>query len=309
MHQMIPSFEFRRRARVAMKPVMSVLVMVALIASLPSLINSTVTLLANADPSAVMTDFTNRLLQIMEDASLTTEQIVQAVQQAQDDYFAALLAFAKEKGLLIVLMGLMVAVCSPVLTMGMLNTLLQALRKQPVTAALALSRVRYVLKAVGLMLLFALMILLRMLPGIAVSIIGIFLPAGSGLLVMIVGMILAIIMGIRASYSYAMAVFIMADEPASGVRECLRRSKEVMLGRRMELFSLELSFIGWHLLLSLVQSFLTVFGVVISMTLGMFASLFLTVYSNCAQAAFYQEYVVGPLPAGESEIPAEDELN
>ena len=41
----------------------------------------------------------------------------------------------------------------------------------------------------------------------------------------------------------------------------------------------------------------------------MFASLFLTVYTNCAQAAFYQEYAVSPveLPPQE-EAPLEDLL-
>ena len=82
-----------------------------------------------------------------------------------------------------------------------------------------------------------------------------------------------------------------------------------MQRRKMELFSLEVSFIGWHLVLSMVQSFLMSFGAVIGLTLGMFASLFLTVYTTCAKAAFYQEYAVGPLPEAAAEAPSQDELN
>ena len=55
-----------------------------------------------------------------------------------------------------------------------------------------------------------------------------------------------------------------------------------------------------------VQTMLLGFGQVIAMTLGMFASLFLTVYTNCAKTAFYQEYAVGPVAAPAQEA-AEDE--
>ena len=206
-------------------------------------------------------------------------------------------------------MTVLVLVLSPVLTMGMINALLHALRRQPFTAALALSRVRYILKALGLELLFALKILLWMLPGLALALAGLLLPDTLAVLAMIVGMIAAIVMGVMASYRYALSVFIMADDPSMGVRACIRRSCEVMQRRKMELFSLELSFLGWHLLLSLVQSMLMSFGAVMGLTLGMFASLFLTVYTNCAQAAFYQEYAVGPVEEVADETAEGDDLN
>ena len=124
---------------------------------------------------------------------------------------------------------------------------------------------------------------------------------------LIVGFVASIVMGIMASYRYAMAVYVMADDPTTKIRDCVRRSCEVMKKRKMELFTLELSFIGWSLLLSLAQSMLLNFGTVIAMTLTMFASLFLNVYKNCAQAAFYQEYAVGPvvLPDPEDEVAEE----
>ena len=45
-----------------------------------------------------------------------------------------------------------------------------------------------------------------------------------------------------------MATFVMADGPSTGINAAIRRSCEVMNGRKMELFSLEISFIGWRLL-------------------------------------------------------------
>ena len=45
MRHMVPAFIFRLRARKAMKPVMSILILVVLIAMLPSLINNFLTMI------------------------------------------------------------------------------------------------------------------------------------------------------------------------------------------------------------------------------------------------------------------------
>lgn len=318
MNHMIPAFEFRRRARMAMKPVMPILLIVALIAALPSLINDAVVLIADADPNQLMTTFSNRLMQVVENAGLTQsevlgEVVIDEVQLARDilavqeSYLADVQTFLKEKGLLVAGLSLMVMVLGPVLTLGMINANLHALRKKEFTALIALSRMKYILKALGLMLLVALKILLWMLPGMAVTLLALFVDANMATLLMIVGCVGMIVPGIMAGYRYALAVYVLGDDPTTKLRACIRRSCEVMHKRKFELFSLEISFIGWSLLLSLVQSMLMGFGPVIGLTLGMFASLFLTVYTNCAQAAFYQEYAVGKveLPPQEDE-PAEE---
>lgn len=59
---------------------------------------------------------------------------------------------------------------------------------------------------------------------------------------------LFIIPGIMKTYSYALAPYIMAEDPDCGALEAITRSKELMKGHRWELFCLELSFIGWALL-------------------------------------------------------------
>ena len=56
--------------------------------------------------------------------------------------------------------------------------------------------------------------------------------------------------------------------------ECITMSKEIMHGHKMELFLLELSFIGWI--------FLSIF------TLGI-GNVFLTPYITAARAAFYRD--------------------
>ncbi len=59
---------------------------------------------------------------------------------------------------------------------------------------------------------------------------------------------LLIIPGIIKSYSYSMAFYILADNPELTAREALSKSKEIMNGHKMDLFVLQLSFIGWYLL-------------------------------------------------------------
>lgn len=85
---------------------------------------------------------------------------------------------------------------------------------------------------------------------------------------------LLIIPGIIASYSYAMAPYLMAENPNMGVMEAISRSKELMRGNKWRLFCLHLSFIGW------------VFLCIFTCGLGF---LFLSPYQMLADVAFYRE--------------------
>lgn len=85
--------------------------------------------------------------------------------------------------------------------------------------------------------------------------------------------LLLIIPGIVKAYSYAMAPYIMAENPNMTAREALNASTELMDGHKMELAFLELSFIGW--------------GILNIFTLGI-GSLWLTPYMNAAHTAFYR---------------------
>lgn len=86
--------------------------------------------------------------------------------------------------------------------------------------------------------------------------------------------LLLIIPGIIASYRYALAPYLMAENPDMGVMEAIARSKELMNGNKWRLFCLELSFIGWHLLCALTLSI---------------GYLWLAPYQNAAKTAFYLE--------------------
>ena len=84
--------------------------------------------------------------------------------------------------------------------------------------------------------------------------------------------LLFIIPGIIASYRYALAPYLMTENPEIGVMEAISRSKELMRGNKARLFCLQFSFLGWILLCIL--------------TLGI-GSLWLSPYMKAAEAAFY----------------------
>ena len=86
--------------------------------------------------------------------------------------------------------------------------------------------------------------------------------------------LLLIIPGIIAAYRYALAPYLMAENPDMGIWEAIDRSKALMQGNKARLFWLQLSFIGWRLLSGL--------------TLGV-GALWLCPYMNAADAAFYLE--------------------
>lgn len=69
------------------------------------------------------------------------------------------------------------------------------------------------------------------------------------------------VMNVIKIYSYGMMPFILLDHPELTVRQALRRSIQMMEGRKADVFVLDLSFIGWHLLDLLTLGILGVFYV------------------------------------------------
>lgn len=61
--------------------------------------------------------------------------------------------------------------------------------------------------------------------------------------------LLLIIPGIVKAYSYRLALYIKAENKEMGALEAIKKSKEIMHGHKLEWFVLDLSFIGWALLI------------------------------------------------------------
>ena len=85
--------------------------------------------------------------------------------------------------------------------------------------------------------------------------------------------LLFIIPGIVAIYKYAMAPFILLENPGMKPNDAITASKEMMDGNKGALFCLGFSFIGWSILCAL--------------TLGI-GTLWLNPYINASYAAFYR---------------------
>lgn len=100
--------------------------------------------------------------------------------------------------------------------------------------------------------------------------------------------LLFIIPGIVAAYRYAMAPFILLENPGMKPREAIAASKEMMDGHKGELFILDLSFIGW--------------GFLNLLTLGI-GSLWLNPYMNASYAAFYRQISYPVAPAFDPDAP------
>lgn len=93
--------------------------------------------------------------------------------------------------------------------------------------------------------------LLGMLPGAAVLVIGLALGEDAfglvmaGYWLMLVGFLIAsLVVGLR----YRLTHYFILDDPDCTARQAIRRSKAAMRGWKMELFTLDLSLVGWVLL-------------------------------------------------------------
>jgi uncharacterized membrane protein len=92
--------------------------------------------------------------------------------------------------------------------------------------------------------------------------------------------------GIVKSYSYAMTPYILLDKPELSATDAITESRNMMNGHKMELFLLDLSFIGW-ILLSLLTCGILFF--------------YVAPYMQAARAEFYRTL------KGEDEAPAQEE--
>lgn len=60
--------------------------------------------------------------------------------------------------------------------------------------------------------------------------------------------LLLIVPGIVKAYEYSMIPYILAEDPSTSLNDAFAKSKELTTGQKMDLFVLDLSFIGWWIL-------------------------------------------------------------
>ncbi len=65
--------------------------------------------------------------------------------------------------------------------------------------------------------------------------------------------LLFIVPGFIAFYRYRMALYLLLEHPEMSALQCISESKRIMVGHKGELFGVDLSFIGWALLVGIVS--------------------------------------------------------
>ena len=301
------SAAFKAKARAALQQHWQTALLIALIVNLPSLLVQGISAFTNND---VMARLENMALQASGSA---------AAMNALPESVRSMLS---ESGIVTMLILSAVAwLVTPVLSVGMTHWTLERLRGQVLPVSAVFSRLRIFLKSIGLRLLIVLKVLLWMLPGLAVFLFSVIPlmranPGNSGELVSAVnisfhlvsaGMIAMAVLGIMGYLYYAMAEFILADEPEERILSCARRSKMLMKGRRSVLMSLWLSFLLWYLLILMVSSMVAgIAGAVIALVLQMLGSLFLSVYMLASEGVFYEALRLAPAPQIPADTPPDD---
>ena len=87
--------------------------------------------------------------------------------------------------------------------------------------------------------------------------------------------------GIVAFYRYRQAYYILLDTPGKSALDCIRESKKLMAGNKLNLFLIDVSFIGWYICDMLIVILLPVpFSLPI-------VSIWLMPYTGLTSAAFY----------------------
>lgn len=99
--------------------------------------------------------------------------------------------------------------------------------------------------------------------------------------------LLLFIPGIIAAIRYSIAPYYLADHPEMTVSEAFRKSKETMADKKMNFFSLMVSFLGWSMLAMLVQTYLCEVNYVLGTVVGLAFQVWVAAYQNAAVANFY----------------------
>ncbi|SDY28310.1 DUF975 family protein [Tindallia californiensis] len=96
--------------------------------------------------------------------------------------------------------------------------------------------------------------------------------------------LLLIIPGIIKHYQYKMVPYIMVEEPHLDSGEAIQKSIDMTKGQKMDLFVLDLSFIGWYLLGSIM------FGIGVFFVHPYYEATYAQLYHQLKKSPAYQEF-------------------
>lgn len=176
-------------------------------------------------------------------------------------------------GTLGVFLSILVGLFSMVMAIGLAYYALRLSRREQTSMGNLFEGFAFAGRSIGMNLLVALYTFLwSLLFMVAFSIVGAlaFYLLDSlfalGIVLMIVNYVALVAAIIWVVLRYAMASFALAENPDDGVSAAIRRSVKMMRGNRWKLFVMELSFVGWGLLIALIALVVMVIGFVVSGT-------------------------------------------
>ena len=268
------SKEYRQTAWSAITPVLPKMLLSFLVASLPQLIFM-----------FIQTAF--GLMPPMDTDLLLSDP---------DAFVAAYSAFmSSSKGITYSLLNLLFTLMTIPLSLGTIGAAQRILRGEDVLVRHSLAYIPYTFRAIWLQICTAFYAFWPMLLAYVVAIPVLLTVSSPDIMLLtailfFIAVIATLVFAIMRTYLMVASDYLLARNPNTSVSEIMRTSRTIMKGNRMNFFLLELSFIGWNLLIAVLDSaVLTMAGYTLANICSMLLSLFLGVYMTTAKAAFVND--------------------
>ena len=213
-----------------------------------------------------------------------------------DAFVAAYSAFmSSSKGITYSLLNTMFTLMTIPLSLGSIGAAQRILRGEGVLVRHSLAYIPYTFRAIWLQICTTFYAFWPMLLAYVVAIPVLLTVSSPDIMLLtailfFIAVIATLVFAIMRLYLMAASNYLLARNPNTSVSEIMRTSRTIMKGNRMSFFLLELSFIGWNLLIAVLDSaVLTMAGYTLANICSMLLSLFLGVYMTTAKAAFIND--------------------
>lgn len=213
-----------------------------------------------------------------------------------DAFVAAYSAFmSSSKGITYSLLNTLFTLMTIPLTLGTIGAAQRILRGEDVLVRHSLAYIPYTFRALWLQICTTFYAFWPMLLAYVVAIPVLLTVSSPDIMLLtailfFIAVIATLVFAIMRLYLMAASDYLLACNPNTSVPEIMRTSRTIMKGNRMNFFLLELSFIGWSLLIAVLDSaVLTMAGYTLANVCSMLLSLFLGVYMTTAKAAFVND--------------------
>ena len=205
------------------------------------------------------------------------------------------------EGVIAMFLNLLITLFTMVMVVGLAYYALNLVRRKPTSVSNLFEGFTFAGRAIGVRLLVAIYTFLwGMLGAVGVGIIAAVavlleesLPALTVILLVIAYIALIVFM-VAMALRYAMADFALVENPEGGAGAAIRRSVQMMKGHKGKFFVLNLSFIGWGLLIALIGLAVMAVGVLVT-GVEWFISLFSSMSGGPAEAFGVTMEMVGHL--------------